>query len=118
MRMSDVLPDPLRPSTTQRSPGHTAQLTSSRILRCSRTNDTWSSSRTGVTTSDVGELEQADRRQRSVVPVVVRGEEGVGEHAGRVVAGLAVLVDERHLDDLERAQLDAEPFLVDDHPGD
>src|SRR5689334_13865230 len=48
IRISEVLPEPLRPSTTQRSPGRTVQSTWSRIVRCSRTSDTSTRSSTGA----------------------------------------------------------------------
>ena len=38
MRSSDVLPQPLAPRTSQRSPGRTTRSTSSRIVVPSRTN--------------------------------------------------------------------------------
>ncbi len=44
--MSVVLPDPLRPSTTQRCSSDTVQLTSSRINRSSRRTETCSRART------------------------------------------------------------------------
>ena len=47
MRSRVVLPEPLAPSTSQRSLGSTRHVSGARIWRPSRTNVTWSSATTG-----------------------------------------------------------------------
>uniref|UniRef100_A0A6J7NZW3 Unannotated protein n=1 Tax=freshwater metagenome TaxID=449393 RepID=A0A6J7NZW3_9ZZZZ len=49
MRTSVVLPEPLAPSTSQRSSGRTVQSSGARISRPSRTNDTFRSRSTSGT---------------------------------------------------------------------
>src|SRR4051794_31782526 len=66
--------------------------------------------------SDVGELDEGDGRQGAVVAVAVRRLERVGVDLEGLVGELAGLVGEGHLDDLERAQLHAEPLAADDDP--
>jgi hypothetical protein len=63
----------------------------------------------------IGQLVQRDGREGTVIAIAIGRVEGVGHRVERIVELLVGVVGERHLDHLERAELDVEPLAVDDH---